>query len=122
MGLRRRFCSPVLALILITVFFVVLRSTWEVYKKDRMARINREESEERLNNLVTRKEYLVNQLKVLGTDRGIEAELRSKYQITKDGESELVLVDVASATDRGNLPENFDGKSFWDDFVEYIKF
>lgn len=97
---RRRLQSPILAIALFIIFILVARSTWEVYKKDRIARINREESEKALSLLRARKEYLNSQLKNLSTERGVEGELRSKYQVTKEGEKGLVIVEDISTTSR----------------------
>ncbi|MEK7066690.1 MAG: hypothetical protein AAB965_03940 [Patescibacteria group bacterium] len=101
--LRRTLRSPVISAVLVIVLVSITNSTWEVYKKDKVARINKEEVEKQLADLSTKRDYLIGQLNNLSTERGIENELRSKYQVTKEGERELVVVDMAT-TSQDNLP------------------
>ena len=117
---RHKLRSPVLAAVLFIIFLVIANSTWEVYKKDKIARLNKEDSEKQLADLMVRKEYLAGQLKNLSTERGIEGELRTKYQVTKEGEQELVVVDIAT-TSQDNLPDGgVKDKSFWEMIVDMI--
>ena len=115
---RHKLHSPILAVALLIIFLIIGNSTWEVYKKDRVARINREDSEKRLTDLTARKNYLTNQLRGLGTERGIEGELRSKYQITKEGEQELVIVDIVDTISQDNLSDNGKNKSLLENLLE----
>ena len=115
---RHKLHSPILATALLVTFLIIGNSTWEVYKKDRVARINREDSEKRLTDLTARKNYLTNQLRGLGTERGIEGELRSKYQITKEGEQELVIVDIVDTISKDNLSDNGKNKSLLENLLE----
>ena len=116
---KRTLRSPFITAVLVIVFISIANSTWEVYKKDKVARINREEVEKQLADLSAKRDYLVGQLNNLSTERGIESELRSKYQVTKEGEQELVVVDIAT-TSQDNLPAKAEDKSFWDNIVDMI--
>ncbi len=119
--LRRTLRSPVISAVLVIVLVSITNSTWEVYKKDKVARINKEEVEKQLADLSTKRDYLIGQLNNLSTERGIENELRSKYQVTKEGERELVVVDMAT-TSQDNLPVKREDNSFLENIFGLFSF
>ena len=91
--LRHFLHSPVLSAILFVMVLLLLKSNYSVYKTNQTARINREEADKKLVALQDRSARLTDALLKLGTDRGIEEELRDKYQVMKIGEEVLVVVD-----------------------------
>ena len=90
---HRFFKSNIFAVILTVILLMALRNVWDVYKKNDMARINKEEAETRLSELETKKNNLEFEISRLGSDRGVEEELRERFQVTKPGEQVLVIVD-----------------------------
>lgn len=70
--------------------------TWRVYSKERIARQEHLDEVQTLADLSARKTTLEEELKRLDTERGIEEEVRKRYQLTKPGEREIVLVDDKS--------------------------
>lgn len=56
-----------------------------------MAGGSREQAE--LNKILERKKELAQSIDYLKTEQGIEAEIRSKFRVVKDGESVAVIVD-----------------------------
>ena len=94
------FRSDVFSFILLVATILLLKSVWGVYKKDSMARINMKEAEITLANLEKKKVGLEKEIAKLNTERGIEEELRRRFQVFKPGEQVLVVVDKAE----GNIP------------------
>ncbi|HBM45587.1 MAG: hypothetical protein UT05_C0005G0017 [Parcubacteria group bacterium GW2011_GWF2_38_76] len=94
------FRSDVFSFILLVATILLLKSVWGVYKKDSMARINMKEAEITLANLEKKKVGLEKEIAKLNTERGIEEELRRRFQVVKPGEQVLVVVDKAE----GNIP------------------
>ena len=98
----------VVLLILVAVFLA--GATWEVYEKEVGARAELDAVTARRDTLEERKETLTTDLTALKSDRGMEAELRERFPVAKDGEEVIVLVDAPdgpeSATEE---PEN----DFW---------
>ncbi|MBI3632417.1 MAG: hypothetical protein HY225_03140 [Candidatus Vogelbacteria bacterium] len=100
---------------------MIANSVYGIYKKDQVANINRIESERKLNILKDKEERLQTEIAKLKTSRGIEEELRSKFQVTKNGEEVLVVVDdPVSATDASQTPR--DGDGIWGKFLKLIGF
>lgn len=85
--------SPVLSAVLLMIIISLVRSNYSIYKKNQVASINRQESDKRLSLLREKSDNLTASLLGLETDRGVEEELRNKFQIMKNGEEVLVVVD-----------------------------
>ena len=109
--------SPILVAFLFVVILLLANSVFGIYKKNQAANINRIESERKLDLLVDKQKRLQGEIARLKTSRGIEEELRSKFQVTKAGEEVLVVVDDPSIMDslsEVSEPEN----SLW---VKFLK-
>ena len=88
--------ATLVILLLVTLF--VLRSTWIVWQK-------KEESDELKNislkykkGLEARDMELNTVIEKLGTEAGKEAEIRSKFNVAKNGETVVLITDEASDT------------------------
>ncbi|MCF7835809.1 MAG: septum formation initiator family protein [Candidatus Marinimicrobia bacterium] len=86
------FSRPIFILFLCLVGFLSI-SVFDIYKKSRKAILKIELVEKELHDLESRKDTLEANINRLGTDIGIEAELRKKFQIKKPGEKFVVFVD-----------------------------
>ncbi|MBI3633676.1 MAG: hypothetical protein HY226_05285 [Candidatus Vogelbacteria bacterium] len=118
---RRLLRSPLFAVFLSVLFLLLCNSVYRIYRKDEVARLNRIESDKRLAALKEKEEYLKTQISKLKTSRGVEEELRNKFQVTKDGEEVLVVVDDPGTTgDISRSPR--DNGSMWDKFLKLIGF
>ena len=95
--IRQILYSPVLSFALLIILAMVLNGVYGVYKKDQIASSNRIDADKKLASLKDRRDRLGGEIAKLNTDRGIEEELRNKFQITKKGEGVLILVDDTSA-------------------------
>lgn len=106
------------ALFLVAVFILFLiRGTWTAYGRMQEAAVLRHNAELERDELVQRKAELDQSLERLKTPRGIEDEVRSRYQLVKPGEEEFVLVTSKSGTTSvpTRSPKGFWGawRAFW---------
>lgn len=88
------YSKPFLVFLLVIVILLV-KGTWGVWQKERESRRNVAEVEQEFQQLAKRKETLQGQVQKLNTEEGIEESLRKKFQISKEGEKVLVVVDRA---------------------------
>ncbi len=99
-----------LVLLGIAILFFA-NATWGVYKKSRESAANAFRAENELRRLTDRENLLHNELERLNTDEGIEAEIRSKYSVSKPGENVIVIIDKdKSTTTVEAIPEGWWGK------------
>ncbi len=85
--------SPVVATLLFIALLFLLEGNYGVFKKNQLAKAGRDESDQRLILLKKNRDRLTASLEKLKTGRGVEEELRDKFQITKSGEGVLIVVD-----------------------------
>ncbi|MFA6297114.1 MAG: septum formation initiator family protein [Candidatus Paceibacterota bacterium] len=83
---------------LAVVVVLLLKGTWGVWQKERESKRNVAEVSQELIQLSKRKDLLQGQIQKLNTEEGIEESLRQKFQISKEGEKVLVVVDRAPTT------------------------
>ncbi len=110
--------SPVFLVILSIIVVSLLRSNYNIYKKNQIAKINRGESDKKLAQLVGKHDRLSSLLKKLDTERGVEEELRNKFQITKSGERVLVVVDEEGQQDYTGTTTIDQG--YWEGFKSFF--
>lgn len=73
---------------------LLLGSTWEVYQKEKGARVERDVADEAHQDLMERKEKLSNDLTALQSERGLEEEFRRRFPVAREGEEVIILVDA----------------------------
>lgn len=83
----------ILAVVLLVLIAIALRGVWGVYKKAQDSRELKVEAEATLSDLKSREKELRADIANLKSDRGVEAELRERYDLAKEGESVVVIVD-----------------------------
>jgi len=72
---------------------VLLMSVIRLYKKNKSSRETRQQYEEQYDELQAKKDTLESKLEAVQSDRGIEAELRSRYDVVKEGEQMIKVID-----------------------------
>ena len=87
--LRQRIFLVILLLLVV----VSVRGVWGVYKKERGSRELRHEAELKLADLKAREASLRADISELKSDRGMEEVLRKDYELAKDGEGLIVIVE-----------------------------
>ena len=82
-------------LVVVTVLLVlVARGTWDIYEKAKYASTNEVRVKTELELLKKREEFLNKELYNIRTNRGKEAEIRAKFDVGREGEKLVVLVDA----------------------------
>jgi len=89
---RILFSWPVNFLLLLLLLFLG-NNVWKVFVTERETSIKRMERATVLLDLEERKEALERNIETLSTDRGVEQEIRNKFEVSKEGERVIVLVD-----------------------------
>jgi len=82
-------------LVVVTVLLVlVARGTWDICEKAKYASTNEVRVKTELELLKKREEFLNKELYNIRTNRGKEAEIRAKFDVGREGEKLVVLVDA----------------------------
>jgi len=102
------------ALFVVVLFF--LHSTWVVYGKKRDSEKLMNVSLEHVAALETRDKELEIKIERLGTDAGLEEEIRSKFSVVKEKEYMVVVVD----RENGNTLSTTTLVSWWQKFLHFF--
>ena len=82
-----------MALALLVLVIIAARGVWGVYKKSQESAQLKTEAQARLQDLQKREQELRTDISNLKSDRGVEAELRERYNLAVAGESVIIIVD-----------------------------
>jgi len=102
-----------LALLVLAVVVVLLtRAAWNVYVKESESGAHSRAAEEKVVGLEARRSVLEKKIAALKTTEGIEAEIRSQFQVAKPGERMVVVVEpkdnaTSPAVPAGSLLSRF---------------
>lgn len=91
--LKRYLFSHVSLLVLLVAVCSLAWSVWGMAVKERETRLKRDELLAEKAKLEERSVRLGEEIERLTTERGIEAELRSKFEVGKPGEKLILIVD-----------------------------
>lgn len=72
-------------------------AVWGVYQKERETKEKRQVAEAERDTTRAHEDALRTEVHRLGTPRGIEEELRTQFELSKEGEGLIVLVEQESA-------------------------
>jgi cell division protein FtsB len=112
---KRIYSIPVLILLLIFLILVI-DGTWKVFQKERESQTNLNRVKSQLGSLNQRNLALSNDINRLKTTQGVEDEIRSKYEVSKNGEGVVVIVDKDT-----NATTSSSTISFWQKFLNLFK-
>ncbi len=107
--MRRR----LVILALLAFVFVGVRGVWGVYEKERESRTLRAETETQLAKLKIRETDLRRDMAALKSERGIEEVLREEYELAKEGEGVIVIVDSAEPPQKESAPTRMQRFGSW---------
>lgn len=113
--LRAVLYSRVTLFILGVLVLVSLRAVWTAHSKLRESEDLRDNVSNRVSALVERDTELRNQINRLQTPQGVEAEIRSKLSVSKEGENVVVIVEDDSV-----IEEKTDKRGFWSTFFGFF--
>ena len=81
------------AVLLLCLVAVAVRGVWGVYQKSQESHVLKIEAQAKLDDLKKREFELRSDISNLRSDRGVEAELRERYDLAAEGEGVVVIVD-----------------------------
>jgi len=100
--------SKVTLLILGVAVAFFVTAVWDVYQKAQETAVKRAQREAELAELQEREAMLRSELDRLSTARGLEEEIRGRFEVVREGEGIIVIVDpseeesqVAAAKEAG---------------------
>lgn len=102
----------VIAVLLLLLVALALRGAWGVYEKSKDARVLKTEAQAKLVELQKRELELRADIADLRSDRGVEAELRERYDLAAEGEGVVVIIDPP-ATPAEPQPTRFERFKGW---------
>lgn len=108
--IRRIVYSWPVVLVLLGILVLFAMSTWDVFMKYQKSTANVTRLEEDYTTLVEREKKLQERIEYLQSEQGIEEEIRDKFNVAKEGEQVIVIVDPEVAEDE----ENAEPEGFWD--------
>ncbi len=114
---RMRSKGVLAALFLVSI--LVVRGAYGVYQKEQASRIEMERILKQKNDLEVRLETMNQHNAQLKTQTGIEAEIRHKFDVVKEGEGVVIIVDKdipIIEEDKRSIV-----KKFWDSVVHVFK-
>jgi cell division protein FtsB len=91
---KRRLYSKLVLIVLLVIFIFVVRGGWDIYKKAKSSEEKLRVAEETQMELEAKKASIEAQIARLETETGIEEEIRSKFDVVRDGEQVIVIVDA----------------------------
>ena len=89
------YSKPMLVILAILVI-AFMYSVYGALEKERETRVVKNQRAAVLEELSEREEVLQLEIDRLNTEKGIEAEIRSKFEVAKDGEEVIVIVEAPS--------------------------
>ena len=111
--------SPFTLFLIFVVLLILLRALWGVYKKEQTSEQYLEQEQQQLTSITSRQKELAQSVDYLKTDAGVEAEIRSKFRVVRDGESIAVLIDNDASTTPKTATTTVQ-KSWWRSFWDSV--
>ena len=109
--IKNRIYSKYTIAFLFLVLTLLVNGTWGIFSKMRESKGKLEASQGRYESVKKRHEALDSQIKHLGTETGLEEEIRTRYNLSREGENVIVLVDNKDIIDDSDA--NKDNGGFW---------
>jgi cell division protein FtsB len=109
--IKNRIYSKYTIAFLFLVLALLVNGTWGIFSKMRESKGKLEASQGRYESVKKRHEALDSQIKHLGTETGLEEEIRTRYNLSREGENVIVLVDNKEDVDDSDADKDKGG--FW---------
>lgn len=90
---RRLMYSPISLIFLFIILFLVVKGSFGIYQKYSLSKNELQNSQADLQVLEEKKENLETKIDRLQTETGIEKEIRSKFDVAREGEKLIVIVE-----------------------------
>lgn len=117
--IKSRIYSKYTIALLVAILILLLNGTWGIFRKMNESKVKLEASQDKYESVKKRHEALDSQIKHLGTETGLEEEIRTRYNLSREGENVIVLVDNESNVDDSDA--NKDKNSFWSKMSSWFR-
>ncbi|MFT5179593.1 MAG: cell division protein FtsB [Candidatus Paceibacteria bacterium] len=114
---KKMYSIPVIIL-LVLILVLIIRGTWGVYQRASISSDKLAVAQVNVGNLNERQEKISGKIEKLNTSTGIEEEIREKFNVVKEGEEMIVVINKNSDRD---LDLNGNKGSIWSKFFPWIK-
>ena len=101
---RALYAKPTLILLAIIATGVV-HASWSMYQKSKEALVKKEKALSELSELEARQAQLSHDITVLSTERGVEAEIRERFMVAKEGEKVIIISEPKEKASRSIVVE-----------------
>jgi len=114
--IRRILYSRTVIFILFLGLVFMIQATWRIYKKAQVSKNNLDQVAEEYKRLGAREQKIRDSVDYLQTDKGVEAEIRSKFRATKEGEQVAIIINDEVKKESVPVPR----RSFWVKIVSFF--
>lgn len=90
--------SRLSVVILLVIIFFLGRAAFGAYQKYNLARVALSAALAKVAELEARKEFIGSEIERFKNERGIEGELRRKFDVAKPGEEVIVIIEPGATT------------------------
>jgi cell division protein FtsB len=97
--------SKLVLLALAALTVLLSMATWDVYQKFSETAVKREQRETAFAELKVREAALRSELARLETTQGLEANIRSKFDVAREGEGVIIVVDPKAENQQASVAE-----------------
>ena len=109
--IKKRIYSKFTIVVLSLIVLALFNGVWGIYQKVRTSKQKLDLSKEKYEEVKDRHLAIEEQIHHLNTNSGVEEEVRTKFNMAKEGERVIVLVDENDDSQDGTL--NDSKRSFW---------
>ncbi|MDP2598582.1 MAG: hypothetical protein Q8P49_02005 [Candidatus Liptonbacteria bacterium] len=103
--LRRALYAKPTLILLAVLATGVMHAAFSMYQKGQEASTRREKAVAELRELEMREKELSEDISLLSTERGVEAEIRERFMVAKEGEKVIIIAEPEEKTSRSVVVE-----------------
>ena len=114
--------SRITLAVLLLISLFLMFSVYERYVIEREMAERRRDAEAELTELSARKAELEEKVEYLGNEEGIEAEIRMHFDVAREGEQVVIIVDDAESdttAQTASIQEATNSEGFWSSFLPW---
>jgi len=120
--IRRKIYSTTVVFILFVLVILLSISTWRLFRKNLESRTYAREAAAELAALEAREAELSEDLEFLQSEEGKDREIRKKFNVAKEGEEVVLLVDRKNPTTTAEQNDEGKWKKFWKGVKSFFRF
>lgn len=118
--IKKAFYSKITIAIVFILVVLLGHATWNVGGKYMDARENEQIVRSEFDALAKREESLRTDIEKLADEQGIEAEMRRRFNVVKEGE-EILIITGDGRGDEGDNTTGYDNDGFWTSIISWFK-